>query len=115
MSLENTLEETQKRLRNLRQTLPREHDFVHDFGEYLADKVNNISNPEMFCLQVELALAELRRGYDRQGQQLQTNLVGQPQPIYGMLRLRVPVIADAVFSSDYAARVREFYASAKTK
>jgi len=113
MALESkaiSTEPIKEKLRNLKEHMPDQQDVIYDFAEYLADRLNPELVPEGFNMAMELALYDLQQGVDGfTGQPIQSRLVGYPAPIYALLRMQVPEIADAVCPEDFAQGVRKMY------
>ena len=112
MSLEGAIstEPIKEKLKNLRQYMPNQQDVIYDFGAYLADRLNPELVSQGFNMAAELALYDLQKGVDGvTGQPIRSRLVGYPPVIYGLLRMQVPEIAEAVCPEDFAKGVREFY------
>lgn len=64
----------------------------------------------------ELALYDLQQGVDGfSGKPIQNRLVGYPSMIYGLLRMQVPQIAEAVCPEDFAKGVKEMYEQVNAK
>src|SRR3989344_4941338 len=53
-----------EKLRDLEKYMPKSDDTIHDFGRYLADRLNDRLVPEGFNLGAELALYDLQTGID---------------------------------------------------
>ncbi len=112
MSLEGAIstESVKEKLRNLKQYMPDRHDAIYDFGAYLADRLNPELVPQGFNMAAELALYDLQTGIDGFTRQpIRSRLVGYPPMSYGLLRMQVPEIAEAVCPEDFTKGVREFY------
>ena len=118
MSLEGAIstEPVKEKLRNLRQYMPDQQDVTYDFGAYLADMLNPELVPQGFNMAAELVLYDLQKGVDGFTRQpIRSKLVGYPLVIYGLLRMQVPEIAEAVCPEDFAKGVREFYEQVNAK
>ncbi len=111
-----SMEPVQEKLRNLREHMPDQQDVTYDFGAYLADRLNPELVPQGFNMAAELALYDLQKGVDGfTGQPIQSRLVGYPSMIYGLLRMQVPQIAEAVCPEDFAKGVKEMYEQVNAK
>ena len=112
MALENSLsmEPVKEKLRALPDYMPKEDDTLYQFGAFLAERFHDSLVPEGFMMGAELALYDLQTGVDGfSGQPIRSRLVGSPPMIYGLLRMRVPDIAEAVCPPEFAEGVRNMY------
>ncbi|MBS3150625.1 hypothetical protein J4425_02365 [Candidatus Woesearchaeota archaeon] len=111
-----SMEPVKEKLRNLREHMPDQQDVIYDFGAHLADRLNPELVPQGFNMAAELALYNLQKGVDGfSGQPIRSRLVGYPSMIYGLLRMQVPQIAEAVCPEDFAKGVKDFYEQVNAK
>ena len=111
-----SMEPVKEKLKNLREHMPEQDDTIYSFGAYLADRLNPELVPQGFNMAAELALYDLEKGVDGfTGQPIQSRLVGYPSMIYGLLRMQVPQIAEAVCPEDFAKGVKDFYEQVNAK
>ena len=104
-------EPIKEKLRNLAELMPKEHEVLYHFGEYLAERLGSHPTllPQGFNITAELALYDLQTGVDGYtGKPIRSHLVGYSSQIFNFLRMRVPDIADAVCPEDFSREVREF-------
>ena len=103
-----SMDEPKQKLAKLEEFVPNQPCSVfYDFGHYLATRLNPELIPEGFVMGCELALYDLQMGMDGfTGKPIQNKLVGYPPIIYDLLRVRIPLIADAIFPVDFATSVK---------
>ena len=95
------------RLGNLREHLPDHSPAVHNFGAFLAPRLNSLGlRPEGFSLAAVLALEDLANRYDSINERpLEHELAGLDQDTYDEIKLSVPIIAHAVAPPEFAEQV----------
>lgn len=113
-----SMEPMKEKLRNLKEYLPGEDNFMYNFGKYLADTLNPELIPEGFNLACELAIDALRKGgdYGSYGKvKVPPSLVGCPSMLYSVLRMRIPAIAKAACPPEFAEEVNKVYKEVNAK
>ena len=104
-------EEIRRKLQNLREYMPDEHEFTYDFGAYLATRLNSELNAIGFIIQFQLTLSDARRGIDGTTKKPSpASISGMPAPIYVVTEMKIPRIARAVCPTDFADKVDQVYA-----
>lgn len=103
-------DEMKAKLENLSEYMSGQHQIVYDFAKYLAKTLNPHLVPMGFNMAFELAMHDVRAGVDpRTNEPLPSSLTGQPAPVYTIISMNLPDIADAVCPEDFAKGVREMY------
>lgn len=121
MALESkaiSMKPVKEKLRNLKEYLPGEDDFMYGFGKYLAERLNPELIPEGFNLACELTIDELRKGgdYGKYGKvKVPPSLVGYPSVLYDVLRMRIPDFAKAACPPEFAEEVNKVYEEVNAK
>ncbi len=102
--------EPKEKLRSLQGYLPdARNELVYPFGAFLADYLNDELVPEGFVMGCELALNDLHTGVNGfSGEPIRGKLAGYPPIIYGLLRMEIPTLADAVLPIEFAEEVKDF-------
>ena len=101
------------KLENLAEHMPNHDRTVHQFGGFLATRLNPKLDPPGFVLAAELALLELEVGRDFSGNEIKHPLVGYPPVFYSSFKYYLPLIAEAVAPKNFAQRVKEFIREAQ--
>jgi hypothetical protein len=103
------MDDAKKKLANLEEHMPGAIDpLVYEFARYLSEHLNPQLVPMGFVMACELALSDLATGKDGRGNPIRNGAVGYPPQIYGLLRLNIPQITDAVFPTAFADGVKNF-------
>jgi len=103
-----SMDEPKKKLMQLNESLPNaSNELVYDFGRFLTGYLNPELAPQGFVMACELALYDLQTGTNGfTGKPIQSRLVGYPSMTYSLLRMQIPIIADAIFPAEFAAGVK---------
>jgi len=104
-----SMAEFQQKLRELEKHLPGQQEMVYQFGDFVAGRLNQRLLPQGFVMVCELAIYDLQEGVSGfSGKPINNRLVGSPPLIYALMRMFIPVIAEAVFPAEFAAEVKQF-------
>lgn len=113
-----SMEDAKQKLTRLEELIPDDpsQGLLYEFGRQLAGYLNPQLVPQGFVMACELALYDLQAGVNGfSGKPIQSSLVGYPPPIYALLRIEVPRIAEAIFPAEFAAGVKTFIEEVNTK
>ncbi len=110
-----SMKEAKEKLAELKKHMPKASgEIVYKFGRFLAERLNPQLVPQGFVMACELALYDLQEGIDGYSNQpIQSSLVGYPPMIYGLLRMEIPRIAEAIFPEDFATSVKTIFEEIK--
>ena len=93
-------ESIKEKLRNLQEYMPDGDNLLYKFGEYIADKLSpNRIIPEGFYMAAELALNDLQEDGGE----------NYPPFIYALIGMKIPEIAESVYSKEFGEDVKELY------
>jgi hypothetical protein len=108
------MDDAKKKLANLEEHMPGAIDpLVYEYARYLSEQLNPRLVPIGFLTACELALSDLATGRDGRGNPIRNGAVGYPPMIYGLLRLNIPQIADAIFSTAFADGVKNVFEASR--
>lgn len=98
-----------EKLKNLREYLPWEMDFLYDFADFLSTRANNQLVPSWFNLMAELAIHDLTNWTDwfNNNQPISHKVAWYPAMMYSLTRHMLPKIAWAIFSEEYWGEVKQ--------
>ena len=81
---------------------------IRDFCKFLSFRLPSALLPDGFMYACELTLYSLNAGRDVHTQKpIRNRLVGYPDAVYALIRMRIPDIADAVFPKGFADGMRD--------
>ena len=90
------------KLKNLKEYLPGQQDFIYDFADYLWDRANDDLVPQGFNLMAELAIYDLQNGVDwYTNKPIAHKVAWYPPMMYAMMRMFIPQISKALFWEEF--------------
>lgn len=104
-----SMDTVREKLKNLRESRPREDEYTYAFAEFLANRLNDKLNPQGFYMTMQIVLMDLQTGIDGfSGKPINNNLACLPPTMYAMLQLIfIDNIVDIVCPKEFAENVKD--------